>query len=103
MGKDKTMKDASSFKSISFRLKEHHEPFVIDFDVIGMDILCTIARILDIEGHHEVLVVDLDYDVYMEVKDFIIRDSWLAYTARVEYGKTSIRLNGFDIIFKLKA
>jgi len=88
-------------KTISFKVRKYEEPFSIDFDKIDLSVLNQITRIMDIENHQNPLVIEVEYELYMEIKELLCSEHWMIDFDHNEQRVIPIKLNGFKIIFKL--
>ena len=87
-------------KSISFKLKEDSDSFAIGFDKLCLNTLNTITRIMDIEGYDEPLNIEVDYELYREIKELLCTEHWVINLDHTDPNELAIKINGFELIFK---
>jgi hypothetical protein len=89
-------------QTIQLNLRQNQEPFSIDFDKVEMWVLCSITRIMDIEDFEKPLIIEVDYKLYMEVRGFVSSNHWMVNMDNSDPEILHIKLNGFELIFKIK-
>jgi len=59
---------------------------------------------MDIEGYQNPLIIEVDFELYMEVKEFLCSQHWMINMGYLsnDPSELPIKLNGFELIFKLK-
>lgn len=87
-------------ESIEFKIRATEEPYKIDFYKVDLHTLESICRILDIEGYERQFTINVSREVYREIEELVYSNHWLLIPNQQEIGELSIKLNGFNLIFK---
>jgi len=91
-------------QTISFSIRQNDEPFSFDFEKMDLSILNGVTRIMAIEDYQKPLTIEVDYELYMEVKELLYSQHWMinmGYFSN-DPSELPIKLIGFELIFKLK-
>lgn len=89
-------------QTISFNLRQNEEPFNLDFDKVDRFVFHDITRIMDIENYQKPLTIEVDYELYREIKGFLCSEHWMIDFNCSDPNVLPIKLNGFELLFKIK-
>lgn len=83
-------------QSISFQLRSGDYPFVVDFEKFDISVLHSINRILDIECYDDILVIQVNADLYKQIGEWLLNNTWWQHIHNDD--QYDLKIDGHEII-----
>lgn len=83
-------------ESLSFQLRSGEHPYNIDFYKFDISILHTITRILDIEEYNDILIIEVNNEIYKQIGEWLLNNHW--YQHLHKENQYDLKIDGREII-----